>query len=573
MTAKQEASACLPSLLFTALCSNPFSLLLCITDELKPVCFPETALLGKVNIISQDPELCPFDHTLPEGRIFGRQCYEPLLQKVFDAFINKKQVKLTGTPGVGKSLFGLLLLRTLIQRLKTKREDDPAWLKMLGGRIIYEQKTGSDHHSFYEIDTVNETIFKINGWPFGMCEFDVFLFRDGPCGYRPFGGYIFWASSPRPDDFQKYTVGLKTELFYMPAWTEQELIDCWRSGCAPANLFSHLQEKASQDMPHRDVIAALEVLIDFCELELPLHRGLREDKMSGEILACLAKVLQQSDYQEAVLRRWIADLGPVARRVFDPYDSGYKRLFGALGLDKEELIEFLQDDKHRNDTVKFNHAHALLIMHATPDFTNFSFTPSSPSVGRVILSTLLRNQLSEAQKLMGRIRGTNKGLVFEPLAHHLLRTSKTAFQAHSLTNPSEKISVELHSPNECNVTDEQLCQSNNFKIEDKKYYLPTNSSFSVVDAWTSHYMFQMTVSSLTNEYGHPIKSASKLFLQLRDRYNGVNPKLIFVVPKSEEEHVRHMKPQAFVCMNGKKPASSDGPQGGWNKLEQFVLFL
>lgn len=69
------------------------------------------------------------------------------------------------------------------------------------------------------------------------------------------------------------------------------------------------------------------------------------------------------------------------------------------------------------------------------------------------------DQLSEAQKMMKYIRGTSKGIVFKLLvAHHLLCTSdETALQVHGLTNPSENISVELHSPNQFNLTDQLLC--------------------------------------------------------------------------------------------------------------------
>ncbi|KAL3893815.1 MAG: hypothetical protein SGPRY_013990 [Prymnesium sp.] len=38
-----------------------------------------------------------------------------------------------------------------------------------------------------------------------------------------------------------------------------------------------------------------------------------------------------------------------------------------------QLIDFFQIDRYRNVTTKFNHANALLIMHATSDFANFSF--------------------------------------------------------------------------------------------------------------------------------------------------------------------------------------------------------
>lgn len=86
------------------------------------------------------------------------------------------------------------------------------------------------------------------------------------------------------------------------------------------------------------MIAALKVIIDFWEHELPPNRSLRKTIICSDILAGLAQVLQQPEYQEAVLRQWTADLGPVARRVFNQFNSGYKRLFSVLiGLDKEQL--------------------------------------------------------------------------------------------------------------------------------------------------------------------------------------------------------------------------------------------
>ncbi|KAL1520261.1 hypothetical protein AB1Y20_023730 [Prymnesium parvum] len=557
--------------------------------ELKPVCFPETVPFSddaKVfQLVEEDDAIMPFGQKVPEGRIFKRECYEKLMSKVFKAFERNRQVLLTGTPGVGKSLFGLLFLLELIRRIRAVRAhadaEHASWLTTLGGCIVYQHKTSSRADSmfntrFYVIDAVTENIFLTNRPPSECLERTTFLIRDGPCDSTDFDGYTFWASSPRPDDFQRCT-NADAQLFYMPAWTEAELIECWQRRCAPASLFSQLTQEATSSALPSHVTAALEVLIDFCELELVLRHGLWENEVSAEIHKCLAEKVGEPAYQEAVLRRWIADLGPVARRAFDP-KTGYRKLGSALRLGRDQLeivqlASFLQDRRYADDTSKFNDAHALLIVQATPDFDSFSFSPSSPAVGKQILSTMLHDELETAQTLLWRIQGTNKGLVFEPLAHHLLRTSNNVFTAYRLAKPKETMAVQLGNLQECKVEDDEICQPA-FKIKEMNYYMPTSGSFPVVEAWTSHYLFQMTVSSLTDAHAHPIKSTSKLFLELLKRYEGNPPKLIFVLPKSEEKEVEQMKPQALVRADGKPlDASTNVPQGGRNNLEQFVLFL
>jgi len=551
--------------------------------ELESVCFPATTTSEKVIVITEDVALRPFGHFVPQGRIFQRECYERLMQKVFDGFEETRTVMLTGTPGVGKSLFGLLFLRELIRRLKAIQPGYQGWLTDLGGRIVYEHTTGIQPNSptyFYEIDTRNGTVWAVNDWPHTQQESDIFLIRDGPCGKTAFSGYIFWASSPRPDDFARSPT-VKSKFFYMPAWTEEELIDCWENGCSPANLFSRLEEEAQSEGLNKDVVAALEVLLDFSE---PLgttidseHFDVRNAEMrrDANFRGLLVQALSNDGYKKAVLRRWATDLGPVARRVFNPFHSGYFTLDGALSMDTDlveltKLKNLLVNGKLEGDTKKFNFAHALLIMDVAKDFLTYEFVPSSPLVGRRILSTMLREKLNEARDLLGRVQGTHKGLVFEPLAHHLLRSSQTVFRAYSLEDTKQYIDVNLTtSHDECVVSNSELCNSE-FHISESKYYVPADSSFPVIDAWTSQYMFQMTVSSLTQCDGHPIKSASKLFLRLQKLYGAQQPKLVFVVPESERSNLQCMKPQQCVHADSKLLGQ---PKTGWNSLQQYVLFV
>jgi len=47
-------------------------------------------------------------------RVVRRACYDHILPIVKDAIRNKKNCCVTGTPGIGKTLFGLLLLRDIV---------------------------------------------------------------------------------------------------------------------------------------------------------------------------------------------------------------------------------------------------------------------------------------------------------------------------------------------------------------------------------------------------------------------------------------------------------------------------
>ena len=63
----------------------------------------------------------PLGQQVPQQRIFVRECYTVIFEKIWN-FYDQSQgpttVTLTGTPGIGKSLFGLLFLIELIRFLR-----------------------------------------------------------------------------------------------------------------------------------------------------------------------------------------------------------------------------------------------------------------------------------------------------------------------------------------------------------------------------------------------------------------------------------------------------------------------
>jgi len=64
----------------------------------------------------------PLGQQVPRQRIFVRECYTVIFEKIWN-FYDQSQgpttVTLTGTPGIGKSLFGLLFLIELIRFLRS----------------------------------------------------------------------------------------------------------------------------------------------------------------------------------------------------------------------------------------------------------------------------------------------------------------------------------------------------------------------------------------------------------------------------------------------------------------------
>lgn len=268
----------------------------------------------------------------------------------------------------------------------------------------------------------------------------------------------------------------------------------------------------------------------------------------------------EEEKKEAFLRRFVADLGPVARRVFNP-SLGYDGLNSALGIDLtkhglDKLAHIAKYDRDAGPTSKFQLSHNLLLLVPTSDFTWYSFVPSSVSVGRKILQLVFGNNMDAAKSLMGR-SGAHLGLVFEPYAHFVLAKGGT-FQIRDLANASTS-QLLLEERKTAEVENKDLTT---LKLESDKYYIPTDPTFAVINSWTDSDMFQMTVST-----SHPIKSTSKQFKALENK----GPKrVIFVVPASLEQQFQQ---QPLVLANGKPAADPGGPKGGWNDVGQFVLGL
>jgi hypothetical protein len=505
------------------------AVLLALSDPTQPSVFDSNT----VEITVKDL----FGQQIPAKRIFVRQCYKVLLGAVWSIFQRREisTIMVTGTPGIGKSLFGLLFLVELIRTVLTTGEDNLALLGPgLSGRIVYEYVgVPGDPATYFLIDvpakTVETTCERPLDWVFDM---HVFLIKDGPCTVYPVECSVLWISSPRAGSFQKASGKLGVVEFILPPWDGDELVECWKANCTPPDLFK---------VPPMQASAKARKAMEDVEVEA------KEDGLSD------------FEKDEAILRRWAADLGPVARRVFGP-SKAYRMLDGALhdigDEDLGKLVELAASSDTSAASSKFKNSHRLLLMIPGDDFTTYTFIPSSVQIGRRVLTKLLKGQVKEAESLIGQLKGTNKGLVFEPYAHHRLTTGDT-FELRNLdTNDTSELTLTAQETK--NVTNVDL---EDLVLQNDCYYVPTDPTFAVVDSWTQEDMFQMTVGLV-----HPMKSGSRQYKALKNK----GPRrIIFVVPK---ELALSFPKQPLVLASG-KPAGEGGPKGGWNDVPQFVLGL
>jgi hypothetical protein len=488
----------------------------------------------------------PLGQQVPRQRIFVRECYTVIFDKIwkfYDQSQGPTTVTLTGTSGIGKSLFGLLFLIELIRFLRSCKASRGSLCGGIGlglnGRIVYEHvRAVRSSATYYLIDTetkaINMQYEKPADW---LYDENVFLVKDGPCDDYDVACQVLWVSSPRAGSFQK-AGELGGNTLVMPPWTPDEIVACWTAGCAPANLFP---------MPISD-------------------KGHLARTAGEEALSMLDDTLSEHAKHEAVLRRWTADLGPVARRVFNPTD-GYTKLHAALGSDlfKEDLCKLAEEATSHDaggESNRFKTSHRLLLMIPSGDLTTYNFVPSSAKIARTILRKSLETDLKSAKSLLGKIAGANRGLVFEPYAHFMLSTGGT-FTIRSLPADGENAeSVELMLPSRMPTVDVDNKDLVALELRDGTYYQPTDPNFAVVDSWTTLEMFQITVG-----LSHPIKSNSKQFKALQ----GKGPtRIIFVVPKDIEDRFQR---QQLVLADGKPSKGGCGPNGGWNDVQQFILSL
>jgi len=385
---------------------------------------------------------------LPAKRLFVRGCYKALSTEIWRLLQKSPGVAVLGTPGIGKSLFGLLFLIETIQWLRQKKTV-VLYAKPLAWPVVYA--TEATHYIFYEDSrgSCKEGSIPIAAKP-------GFLILDGRATYNPhFDCPCVWLSSPCPDTFKKTIKREGFRRLYMPPWTADELVECWKQRWASERLFN---KKAG---PHWD--------------------------LAVEILSELASA-PDAEWQEEVLRHWIHELGPVPRRVFFPR-QGIDSMMTALAdeIDYPSLLRVYKGSLEISSS-KFPHSHTLLLTIPVENYADFVFAPATAGIARRVLQMQCEQDLAQAQSLMGKMQGDQLGNVFQPYLEHILSLGGS-FEVRSLED--NKASVMDVAP-----CAKQLLSNKEFDelkaSAPNKLYIPHDPDFPAVDCWTQNLMFQAT---------------------------------------------------------------------------------
>ena len=153
-------------------------------------------------------------------KLYVRQCYQDVFKLLLEFIdIGRKKFAISGTPGIGKSLFFVYILYRLLEDRSQKN------LSLNPVRIVYHAE---NQFCCYDL----EKLIVTNLAP-TQDEADKFLFQtdtlyilDGKTNYYPSSCIALFIASPRSDHFQHFVNQTKAMSWYFPVWTLNELVTC-----------------------------------------------------------------------------------------------------------------------------------------------------------------------------------------------------------------------------------------------------------------------------------------------------------------------------------------------------------
>ena len=144
-----------------------------------------------------------------------------------------------GTPGIGKSLFGILLIAELVRLTKT----EDVRLKDMKA-IVYESRpTTLDPPRYFRINAKDGEVTDMDGNEMYAAvndESHTILIKDGPCSSNDMSRCRkVWICSPRPKGFRKWTENNGIREQFLAPFETFELVECVKYG-EMQDLFSWL---------------------------------------------------------------------------------------------------------------------------------------------------------------------------------------------------------------------------------------------------------------------------------------------------------------------------------------------
>ena len=202
----------------------------------------ENGAEGKGNdtaFLMKTPLLVPQSNTFTGEKFYVRECYPEYYLKILQQLKETRLMSVTGTPGIGKSVFYLYFFnryrrqhpdeRVLTASFTKKQELKQCFV----WKSLNEMKQNKDQHAYEEVKII----------PTRACQ--LYLY-DGPPNMEPSDPTTFMVAFPSPNaDWMSMTSKYEHHMaVYMPNWTCVEL-NIANDALGLGLQEQHLEQKAS----------------------------------------------------------------------------------------------------------------------------------------------------------------------------------------------------------------------------------------------------------------------------------------------------------------------------------------
>jgi hypothetical protein len=185
-------------------------------------------------IQSQDQAFLPYPQDEIK-KVYVRKCYQDVFHLLIQRInLNVKSFAISGTPGIGKSLFFVYILYRLMDDFRTKN------LSLKPNRIVYQM--GSTYECFDLQQQLVTRTTKLDAEGL-VREQDTFYVIDGRTSEPLVSScVVLFISSPRSEWYKAFVKQKMAKEWYFPVWTLDELQTCQRH-CYPDLPSETLQER------------------------------------------------------------------------------------------------------------------------------------------------------------------------------------------------------------------------------------------------------------------------------------------------------------------------------------------
>jgi len=227
---------------------------------------------------------------LQHSKAIVRDCYHQLNQTVWNLFGEDEDiVGVSGTPGTGKTVFGMLFLVDLVRAIRKSlvaKEELP--LGLTQPVVFYKVADVTEYYQI-TISVDNLSVAEVGG---GKVPKNTIAIKDGECAVFDVQCKQLVLSTPKAPKMREF---LKHHsLYYLPQWQTSDMITCWKLIGGP-------------DVRER--------VFSFS----PMAKDMWQDVKT----TCEASGFDVNsiEFKEMMWRRLIKELGHVPRRIFNPVIS------------------------------------------------------------------------------------------------------------------------------------------------------------------------------------------------------------------------------------------------------------